>query len=225
MNALQKTRQAGFTIVELAVALSVTSIIVLVIMDFMMNNLVQSTLETAQAQLLGEAQTTLDIMGNDVRLSATADQNNRWPDNYAPGAPSNLYSWQSDNSHIVLATAALDKSNNVIFSDPLKYISEKNNIIYFVQDGTLYKRTLAAPVANNRAVTSCPAADASSTCPADKELLHNVSSFTVTYYDGNNTSVSSTDARSVEIAINLQKRQYGHNISASYTTRMVFRND
>ncbi|HEX7368290.1 MAG TPA: hypothetical protein VF261_01385, partial [Candidatus Saccharimonadales bacterium] len=150
--------------------------------------------------------------------------NNRWQDPNAPD-PTNELSWQSNSSTLILATEAQDKNGNIIFSDPLDYITEKNNNIYFVQNGTLYKRVLAAPDPNNSAVTTCPAATSSSSCPPDAVLVHNVASFSVQYYDAANASVPPSDARSIGITLQLATTEYGHTIHASYTTRMVFRND
>lgn len=215
----------GFTLVETMIALAVTGILVLAVMNFVLENLITSAVTTARAELLSEAESGLDNAARDIRLSANADQNNRWQDNYAPNAPTDPYSWQSNSSTVILATAAEDQSNNILFQDPLKYITQKNNIIYFQKNGTLYKRILAAPITGNKARTTCPIAVASSSCPSDREMLHNVSAFSVRYLDGNDDEVSPTDARSVELTVQLQAKKYGQNITAKYTTRMVFRND
>jgi Tfp pilus assembly protein FimT len=216
---------AGFTVVELLVVLVVTTLLVLVITGFMIKNLQQSTLATARGNILRETEQSLDLVANDVRLSANADANNRWADINSPSGATNQWSWQSDDSTLVLATAAEDNNGAVIFSDSKNYITEKNNIVYFVKDGTLYKRTIASTVANNSATTSCPIASASASCPADKELLHNVTGFTVTYKDGQNDSVTATDARSIELGVTVSKHLYSQDISVDYKTRMVFRND
>lgn len=219
-----RQRQAGFTMVEVLVAVSVTTIMVLVITNFMMRNVQSSTLETSQAAILREIEQSADEVNADIRLSANADLNNRNADANSPGG-SNQYGWTSNASTLVLATAAVDNSGNVIFSDPANYVTTKNNIVYFVSGGTLYRRMIAANVSNNSAKTTCPPAQASSSCPADKALLHNVSTFSVTYLDGNNNSVSPTNARGIELKLGAAYSQYKHTQSASYTTRMVFRND
>ena len=220
-----RATDAGFTIVELLVALTVTGLVIGIMMNFMLNNLVQSSVQSAHANLLRESQQTLDLVANDIQLSANADQNNRWPDANAPSAPLNTFSWASNSTTLVLATAATTSSKTIIFSDPLKYITQKNNIIYFVQNKTLYKRTVAASVAGNGAKTSCPKSIATSLCPADKELVHDVSSFSVNYLDGDNQSVTPSNARSIELTLKLSAKTYRQVISETYTTRMVFRND
>lgn len=220
-----KLNQRGFTLVEALVSLIVTTIVVLVITNFVLTNTEQSAFSTSRDTLIKETEQSLDLAANDVRLSANADQNNRWPDANSPGGSGNQFGWQSNGSTLVLATAAQDSSGNILFSDPKHYITAKNNVVYFVQDGTLYKRVIADPVAGNSALTTCPPAQASKSCPADKELLHDVTAFNVTYLDGQNQSVSPTDARSVELHVTVTKHAFGQPISADYTTRMVFRND
>ncbi len=216
---------SGFTLVEALISLVVTTAIVLVLTNYMLVNIEQSTLASNRDTLTKETEQSLDLAANDVRLSANADQNNRWPDANSPGGSSNQFGWQSNSTTLVLATAAKNHSGSIIFADPETYITEKNNVIYFVQNGTLYKRIIAAPDSNNGATTTCPAAQADSSCPADKELLHNVSAFTVTYLNGQNQSVSPADARSVELHVAVNKNVFGQKVSADYTTRMVFRND
>lgn len=222
---MTKLSERGFSIVELLVVISVTTIIIIVISTFLINNLQQSTLATAKGNMLHEAQHTLDLIANDVRLSANADTNNRWADNNSPGGLNSPFSWQSNGSTLVLATAAEDDSGAVIFTDSKNYITEKNNIIYFVRDGTLYKRTLASTVENNAAKTTCPSPSTSNTCPADKELLHNVTQFSVSYRNGQDNPVPPSDARSIELAITVSKAMYQRDVSVNHTTRMVFRND
>lgn len=217
--------QDGFTMVELLVAISVTTVMMIVLGSYMMRNIQTSSLETAQAAIQHEIQVTLDKVATDVRLSANADDDNRNPDTNGPGGPGNQYGWTSTSSVLVLATAATNTSNAIIFSDPANYVTTKNNIIYFVSGGTLYKRVLAAGVANNSAKTTCPAAAATLSCPADKKLLNHVTAFNVTYLDGDNNSVPPTSARSIELSVTASRTQYKKTQSASYTTRMVFRND
>jgi type II secretory pathway component PulJ len=222
---VRKLRSGGFTLVDAIIAVTVTSLVVLVVTNYVLTNIQQSALASSRDTLIKETEQSLDLMANDVRLSANADQNNRWPDSNSPGGAGNQFGWQSSDSAMVLATAAQDSSRNIIFSDPNNYITQKNNIVYFVQNATLYKRVIAAPVTGNSARTTCPAALASATCPADKELLHNVTLFHVSYLNGQNQEVSPTDARSIEVHVTVSKRVFQKPVEADYTTRMVFRND
>lgn len=224
-NILKDSNSDGFTIVELTIAVTVTSLLLMLIMNFMADGLYSYAMVTARRDLLAEAQRSLDLVADETRSSANADLNNRWQDTNGPGAPNNLYGWTSNSSTLILATAAENSAKDVIFADPAQYITEKNNNIYFVTNGTLYKRTLAAPVAGNTAKTTCPSNLATTSCPADKALISNISSFQVKYIDGDGDEVTPTNARSVEMIINLSKLQYKKTITADYKTRMVFRND
>lgn len=219
------SNDTGFTLVEALISMLVTTAVVLILTNYMLVNVQQSALASNRDTLAKETEQSLDLAAQDIRLSANADQNNRWPDANGPAGSGNQFSWQSDNSTLVLATAAKDQGGGIIFSDPQTYITEKNNIVYFVQNGTLYKRIIAAPDSDNSAVTTCPATKASSSCPADKELLHDISAFSVTYLNGQNQTVSPTDSRSIEMHVKVSKSVFGQPVEADYTTRMVFRND
>jgi Tfp pilus assembly protein FimT len=215
----------GFTTVELTIAVSTITILIITVLVFFATNLRQFVIANERADLLNEAQITLESINEDIRLSAAADENNRWEDEHAPD-PSNMFSWQSDSHTLILATAALDSSGNILFSDPSQYISWKNNHIYYLNGDVLYRRTLAAPVEGNTAVTTCPPADANPGCPPDRVMLNSkVDKFIVRYIDGNNNEVPPTDARSIELEIGISRRAFGQKISAEYKTRMVFRND
>lgn len=222
---MKRLNTFGFSVVELLVVITVTTILVVVISSFLISNLQQSTLATAKGNMLSEAQKSLDLAANDIRLSANADTNNRWPDNNSPSGASAPLSWQSNSNTLVLATAAEDSSGTIIFIDSKNYITDKNNIVYFVKDNTLYKRSIASTATNNAAKTSCPKNKASATCPADKELLHNVTDFTVSYKNGEDAAVTPSDARSVELSVTVSKPMYQRDVKVSYKTRMVFRND
>ncbi len=219
-------RQTGFTVVELLVATAVTSLMLILIMTFLVNTIATHTIDTARADLLREAQLTLDLLGKDIRLSANVDDNNRWQDPNSPNAAStNGFGWESGPNTLILAISAEDTSRNILFSDATHYITQKNNAIYYVSGGSLFKRTLAGDHADNRSVTSCPATVATPACPADSELVKNVSSFNVRYLNGQDQEVEPDQARLVEATLSLSATKYSRQIDAEYVTRMVFRNE
>jgi len=218
----RQKNQKGFTVVEVAISVVVAGILMSLIFAFMTNSLVQYSNDTNRANLLNSAQTGFEVITNDIRLSANADTNNRWSDNYAPGS---AFGWASDSDTLVLATATEDTDKNIIFADPANYISQKNNVVYFLGNGTLYRRVLAAPDVNNSAKTNCPAAQASASCPADKKILENIQEFQVRYIDEQNVEVDPSEARAIELYAKLQKKTFSEPVTVDYTTRMVFRND
>jgi len=215
--------EGGFTIVELLIVMIIMGILSLTLANFITTWLQQSSLSQARTDLLTNAETALDTVTNDIKLSGNADQNNRWADSNGPGG--NQFGWASGSQVLVLARAAVDSSNNIIFSDSAKYISQKDNEIYYLSGTTLYRRTLASDSSNDAAVTTCPPADATSGCPADEAVATGVSGLSFTYYDADENVVSPADARSVQISITLSSEEGGQKVSASYTARMVFRNE
>lgn len=221
---MKHSNQSGFTLAELIISCLIVSIMSIVLINFMGEWVKQNALTNARVSLLNDAQVALDSIGENIRQSSSADQNNRWLDSYAPGAPSNLQSWQSNDTTLVLATAAQNNNGDIIFSDPGNYTSWKNNYIYFVSNQILYVRTLAANVSGNKAVTSCPPAAASSTCPVDRALTSNATNFGVTYLNNDNQTVTPTNARSIELSLTLRTTKYNQPIETTYKTRMVFRN-
>ncbi|MGH7142460.1 MAG: PulJ/GspJ family protein [Candidatus Saccharimonadales bacterium] len=221
---MKQITESGFTIVELLVSMIVSVILAGAILGYMANQIAQSTVATAKVALLNQDETGLNRINTDVRLSSNADAANRWPDPYAPTS-GNEYSWTSNSTTLILATAAQNSSGAILWQDASEYIPYKNNIIYFVQNNTLYKRILAAQVSGNAVTNTCPAEDATATCPADEVILNNVSSFTVSYLDGNGDSVTPTNARSIVLQISLAATAFHQSITASYSTQMVFRDD
>ena len=216
---------SGFTVVEMLAATAIAGILIVLVMSFTVDAFVRISVDSAQSDMLSDAHLGLDAITNDIRLSAAADTANRWEDANSPGAPGDPYSWVSDTDTIVLATAATDSNRNILFDDALHYISSKNNNVYFVSNGTLYKRTLAAPVVDNEAKTSCPKDVATTACPADRALINNVTNFSVRYINGNDQDVTPDNARSIELSVSMRQTKYGETISADYVTRTVFRNE
>lgn len=226
MIRMRKLGKDGFTLTEMLVATAVASLMIILIMTFLVNTLATNAVDTARADLLREAQLALDAMNKDIRLSANSDSINRWEDPHSPDADAtNGFGWTSDESTLILATAALDSSRDVIFSDATHYITFKDNVIYYLDDGALYRRTLAGDIENNSARTSCPEFAATSACPADRRLVNNVSGFTVRYLNGDGEEVDPDQARLIEARLQLSATKYGRDITADYETRMVFRNE
>jgi prepilin-type N-terminal cleavage/methylation domain-containing protein len=218
--------QHGFTLTELLAAIAITAILMIGVMTFLVNTIANNSVDTARADLLREAQLSLDIMTRDIRLSASVDSSNRWEDDNSPNAPSTGgFGWESDDDTLILATAAEDANDNILFQDISHYITYKNNVVYFLSDGSLYRRTIAGDIANNSATTSCPADEETPACPADRELVKHVSDFTVRYLDGDDLEVEASLARSVEVTLDLSREKYGRTIDATYSTRTVFRNE
>lgn len=223
MMKMHKLNQKGLTLIELIVVMLVMSILAIMMANFIANWLQSETNTQKRADLLTNAQNALDTITEDIRMSGSVDANNRWPD--ANGPSGNQFGWASGSQTLILAKTAVTSGNTVIFSDPSNYITQKDNAIYYLSGTTLYRRILESTDASDAATTTCPPSAATSSCPADKTIATGVKTFTVTYYDADNNVVTPANARSVQLAITLTTKQNTQTISASYSTRMVFRND
>lgn len=210
----------GFTLVEVLVATAVTGILILVIMSFFVNSLVAFTINSARGDLLRDAQLSLDSITQELRLSSNSYEGASLLDENAPAE-----GWLSDNDTLVVATAAVDSANNILFADMFHYTSHKNNTIYYLDGTDLKRRIIAIDVPNNAQRTSCPENVSSLICPADAVLAENVRQFNVKYFSGDNVEVTPDEARSIEITLELAKTQYGRELDAKYVTRTVFRNE
>lgn len=221
---MKRIKNSGVTLIELLVATSVIAILTILMMNFLASRLVDNASKNAHSDLELQSQLTLDVISRDIKHSANVDEQNRWPDDYAPGAPGNVLSWSSDGTTLVLARPSEDTSQNILFEDQTGYVSYKNNLIYFKDSsGTLYKRILAAPVAGNGSQSTCPAGTAG--CSSDIRLAQNVDSFALSYFDANDNPVPASEARSVAINLSLSKTVFNRDLNIQQSIRAVFRNE
>lgn len=117
MSHRKATKQSGFTVIEMLVACAVSGALLILIMSFITNTLINNTIDTTKADLLREAQLSLDSIGRQVRLSASVDEVNRWEDDNSPNAgATNGYGWTSDDSVVILASSATDSSDDEVGS-------------------------------------------------------------------------------------------------------------
>jgi prepilin-type N-terminal cleavage/methylation domain-containing protein len=223
MDKLHKITNDGFTLIELLLVMIIVGIMSLTMANFIASWLQTSSIAEARANLLNTAQVALDEINNDIMLSGGVDQTNRWPDPNGPGG--NEFGWQSTSQTLILAKVATDSSGNAIFLDSSDYITQKDDIIYFLSGTTLYRRTLASNSTNDVAVTTCPASDATTSCPPDIIVATGVTNWSVSYYNASNQLVAPENARSIQLSITLTAPYGNRIINTSYSTRMVFRND
>lgn len=217
--------EAGFTVAEVVISTVLVAGMVAVITGFGLVTLRSYSINAARSEILSDASLAIEIINRDIRLSANVDENNRWEDENAPDAPDNELSWASSDVVLVLATAATDNNRDIIFADQSRYITEKNNHIYYIHDGELRRRVIASPHPDNSAVTTCPPAQATENCPADSVFADNVSFFLVDYINRSGESTTPDNARAVEITLGLSTDRFSQPIEITQNARMVFRNE
>ena len=212
--------ESGFTLIELLIVMLVMGILSVTLANFIFGWFATAGLEQTKANLTYDAQYAVDDINTDITLSGGVDQTNVYSD---PNAPSG--GWTSGSQTLILSKVATDSSGNVIYRDATDYVTLKDEEIYYLSGTTLYRRTLSSGVSGDTAVTTCPPASATASCPADTTIATGVSGLTFTYYDANNNSVTPNQARSVQVALTLSTPYGTEPVNVSYTTRMVFRND
>jgi type II secretory pathway component PulJ len=218
----KKLNQTGVTLVELLVVIGMASMLLLsffTVSIYMYGDTIRGSL---YAQLSGESQTILRSVVEDLRQSSAIHTTNKNPDSNAPGG-----AWTTSNSNLILiiSTPALNSSNNFILNPDTGYPYE-NEIVYFVSGGRLYKRYLANSAATgNTRKTTCPAASASSSCPPDILMSSNFKDLNFVFYDQDDSVTTDiSQARSIKLLIQMQRKTYGKTLTFDNTIRITMRN-
>ncbi len=223
--------ERGFSLLELLVALAVTSIMVLIMGQFIgkvLANLArQQTITIIQNNTKQAVLTTSDT----IRSARGVEASNSLADQHAPGAPSNLYSWSAasgDNATLILAVPAHNTSGNILYIDGQHNTPYVNDVIYFIDPTTriLYRRTLANPGApGNTAITTCPPSAVTASCPADAKVVEDVADLVTQYYDASNNPVTSpSGTEAVKVTLKQTKTSGGQTLTSSFTTIASLRN-
>ncbi|HUY85151.1 MAG TPA: prepilin-type N-terminal cleavage/methylation domain-containing protein [Candidatus Dormibacteraeota bacterium] len=221
-NKTAGPRQAGFTLVELMVAVSVLAVIGVVFLGLIANYFVVITRNNELTEMTINSQNLLRTTVENIRFGDGVRQTNTITD---PNAPSGGWNTSNTSFVIVIAVPAVDSSHNYII-DPSTGSPYMNELVYYKSGTDLMERILANPSATgNTLETSCPASLATSTCPADTQLANYVSSMTFTLYDQNAAvTTDPTLARSVKINLTMQRNAPGEPLSLYTSTQVTLRN-
>ena len=214
--------KSGFTIVELLISTAIASVLTLMMVTISIYFYGDMLRAQATAELAIESQVVLRKVIDDSRLADSIKSSGTLAD---ANAPSGGWVTNDPSNVLIIGDPATDSSRNIIYnpSDSFPY---ENEVVYFASSGGLYRRILNNPSAvGDTAVTTCPQALASSTCPADTTLSSNVVDLSFTFYDINNVSTANASlARSIAITVNMQRKIYGTIVSFNNTVRTTLRN-
>ena len=212
----------GFTTVELIVVVSVTSIMFLAFLGIFTNYFVIITKNNAQMDMTVNSQNLLRSTVDTLRVGGGVRQSNTIAD---ANAPPGGWNTSNDDFVIVIASPALDSNRNYIINEDTgsPYMNE---LVYFKDGDRLTQRALAHPdAAGNSLQTSCPQAQASPTCPADKKLAEYVKTMVFTLYDQDNNSTNDPlAAQSVKIDLGMERTSFGSTFSLDNSIRVTLRN-
>lgn len=214
--------EKGFTLVELTIVISVTSVIAVVFLYVVSNYFVTITRSNELADMTINSQNLLRTTVENIRFGNGVEQTNTISDSNAPSG-----GWNTSNTSfvIVIPVPAVDSSGSYIIDsstgDPYM-----NELVYYKSGTTLMERILANPnAAGNSLRTTCPANLVTSSCPIDRQLATFVSTMTFTLYDQNAAQTTTTSsARSIYITLTMQRNAPVSPITLSTNIRVTLRN-
>jgi prepilin-type N-terminal cleavage/methylation domain-containing protein len=212
----------GFTIIEVVVSISIATVISIALLTISLGYVGDTMRARLTADLAIESQLLLRAMVEDVRLAGSLSTTNQNTDANAP-----VGGWiTNDPSNIVIIDLpAIDASRNIIY-DTTTGFPYDNEVVYFSNGTTMYRRTIVNPSATGNSLqTSCPPNLATSNCPNDKKYSQYLSDLSFTFYDDANATTSdATLARSVQINVKLQRKIMGKTVAFNNTIRTTLRN-
>lgn len=217
-----KNKNLGYTVPELTISIVILGILIISLFSFSTYYFSSVTRNSAFVDMSVDSQNLLRATVEQLRYGAGVRQSNTITDLNAP-----VGGWNTSNTNfvIIIAVPAIDSSDNYII-DSATGSPYNNELVYFKDNTTLYRRTLANPsAAGNTLVTSCPAALSSPSCPPDNKLINDLDSMVFTLYDQDDAIT--TDpllARSVKIDLGLLKKSFGNPLTLDNSIRVTLRN-
>lgn len=212
-------KQEGFTITELLVAIAVGSIASVLMVTAFVFTYGSVIVEQTRTSMTRDSQIFLRRMVEDIRVGNEIRQTNQITD------PSGDVWVTSDPANtMVITSPATNAANELVYNESSGF-PYQHEVIYFSENGTMYRRLLR----NDLAVDSTQSSTCRSGtvgCLPDIGLVNNVSNMLFEFYDSSNSQTTVfEDARSVQITINLRKQVYGNDIRTTNTTRITLRNE
>jgi prepilin-type N-terminal cleavage/methylation domain-containing protein len=214
--------QRGFTIVELILAVSISSVIAATLLTISLRYTGEMLRARITADLAIESQILLRSIVDDTRLADSLSSSNSNTDANAPNG-----GWvTSDPSNVlIIDSPAINSSRDIIYntSTSLPY---SNEVVYYSSGTTMYRRSIKNTAASgNSMVTSCPPSLATNSCPADKLFTKYLKDLTFTFYDDTDaTTANATLARSVKITVTTERKINGKTVTFANSIRTTMRN-
>lgn len=221
-------QQRGMSLIELTIAMSIMSMIALVMGNFVIRRMEDFAKSEAQSIVQQNTKVAMENIMITARAAQAVESVNAWPDPHGPGG--NQHGWtstSSDPATLVLAVPALDANENPIYADSLHNTLRTNDVIYYVDAASqsLYRRTLANPVSGNAAKTTCPPAQATATCPPDTKVIDKVANLSVVYLLAHNLAAPSPEAAAaIKISLSQSLKKGAKTYSSNITSQASFRN-
>lgn len=223
MSVSINNRQAGFTLPELMVSITVLAVISVSLLSAITYYFASVTRNNMRVDMTTDAQNLLRSTAEEIRLGAGIRQTNLLPDANGPAG-----GWNTSNTNFVIIfnMPAMDANNDFIIDSTTGY-PYNNEYVYYKNGTALYRRKLANSSAlGNVEKTTCPPAGATAACPADAKLLDYLDSITFTLYDQDDAVTTNTAlARSVGVNLNQKRETFGNPLELHNSIRATLRNN
>lgn len=224
--------ESGYTLVEMLVAISLSTLLVLAIGNFATNSVIGSNQDYNKTLVLTNAKEAATIVARQIRLARSVQSTNSIPDSNAPTGGWN--GTAGTGNGLILAVPSRDAtSHDVVFIDGFHQSVYTDEEIFYLDSSThkLYKRTLAATLPSpytNAAETTCPPSSATPSCPADSDVVDDVANLTAGYLTAGSTTACFTCAPNNTEAVNFTVTETrtinGRSYAGTYTTVAALRN-
>ena len=207
---MSRINQRGVTIVELLIVMIVSGLLMGLITRFALNYWSRTTfLEASQETLVSRLNSgdylrdSIDgaagmINQNDLpdahvgKLDPADNSQTHWLPIHAIPGTTNVGTTGTITPLIYYDRPSINTSKNIVLNGTIPY----HDVIVLYLNGTtkqLRARTIAnSAVTNNRVRTSCPAAQATSGCPADAVVAEDVSSVGMRYFSRSGNTIDYT---------------------------------
>lgn len=244
------SRNKGFTLVEVLIIAPIALLVIAGFVALMVTMVGDVIAGRSHNVMTYDIQSALNTIEQDVKLSTQfMTTSGTLPSPQGKNGSTSAFTSTATPNDLILGTIATDKNpldptRKFIYynspfscSDPAQVYKNRiffTTVIYFVKDGSLWRRTYVPAAGGTLCqtqwqVNTCSPGYASSAtqCKAnDSEILKNVSNFTVNYYLNPNDTVAisaaaATTASSINVSLQTSASAAGRTITSTSAARMT----
>jgi prepilin-type N-terminal cleavage/methylation domain-containing protein len=188
----RESKRQGFTIIELVITMTVSSIIILSMVGTVTFLITSTAVLGTRNGLPGDLQAGLQRIAGTIRNSDNVLLYNLAPDDNAPiikaGEAANVlgppevpaddnyrYFWRSTTHQLVLAQPSRDTNDSPIYNDPINgdFTGPRDSIVLYIKDKALYQRSVYdAQSATD--TSTCAGSTETGGCNSDIKLVDNI---------------------------------------------------